>query len=207
MPRAETTHIPETGGDSRWRAIMMLSVGSFIFINTEFLPIGFLSDIANFYDITAGRAGLMVTIPGIAAAISALVLTRFLGQANRKTILLSLTVLLLLSNLTMAYSPGFALALFGRLLLRIGVGGFWAFSVPYGISIVKEHQQGRATTIITAGIAAGTVAGVPLGTFLGAHLGWQNAFLLNAALSAIIFFLQMIAVPSLGASRRLILQK
>lgn len=175
----------------------MLSVGSFIFINTEFLPIGLLTDIANFYSVTAGRAGLMVTIPGIAAAISALVLTRYLGRTNRKSILLSLTVLLLLSNLTMAFSSSFELALFGRLLLGVGVGGFWAFAVPYGVNIVQDHHKSRATTIITAGIAAGTVAGVPLGTFLGAHLGWQNAFLLNAVLSAIIFVLQLMTLPSL----------
>ncbi|MGC4015080.1 MAG: MFS transporter [Luteolibacter sp.] len=187
----------ETPSKSPWMAIFMLSVGSFIFINTEFLPIGMLSDIAKFYGINVGRAGLMVTIPGIAAAISALLLTRFLGRANRKSILLSLTGLLLLSNLTIAISPNFELALFGRLLLGIGVGGFWAFAVPYGINIVRDNHKGRATTIITAGIAAGTVAGVPLGTFLGAQLGWQNAFLLNAGLSAVIFIMQLITLPSL----------
>lgn len=48
---------------SLWMAIIMLAVGSFIFINTEFLPIGLLSDIVGYYGISSGQAGLMVTVP------------------------------------------------------------------------------------------------------------------------------------------------
>ncbi|MFW7222105.1 MFS transporter [Citrobacter sp. BNK-42] len=180
-----------------WMAIVMLSVGTFIFINTEFLPIGLLSDIANYYSVSSGQAGLMVTIPGIAAAIAAPVLTRYCGTVNRRYILLAMTTLLVVSNLTMAFSSNFELSLFCRLLLGIGVGGFWSFAVPFGINIVKEHQKSRATTIITAGIAAGTVAGVPIGTFLGVHFGWQNAFLVNGLLSAAVLVLQFIFLPSL----------
>lgn len=182
---------------SLWMAIVMLAVGSFIFINTEFLPIGLLSDITSFYSITSGQAGLMVTVPGVAAAISAPVLTRYCGAMNRRYILLFMTVLLVFSNITMAYSNSFELSLFCRLLLGIGVGGFWSFAVPFGVNIVKEHHKNRATTIITAGVAAGTVAGVPIGTFLGVHFGWQNAFLVNGILSAVVLVLQFAFLPSL----------
>lgn len=181
---------------SLWMAILMLGVGSFIFINTEFLPVGLLSDIATFYSVTIGQAGLMVTVPGVAAALAAPALTRYLGKVDRRKILLSMSVLLLVSNLLMAFSNSFVLSLFGRLLLGIGVGGFWSFAVPYGVNIVKEYQKGRATTIITAGVAAGTVAGVPLGTFLGQNFGWQNAFLLNAALTGIVLLLQLKVLPA-----------
>ncbi|WKV51711.1 MFS transporter [Dickeya fangzhongdai] len=182
---------------SLWMAIIMLSIGSFIFINTEFLPIGLLSDIASYYSISSGQAGLMVTVPGVAAAIAAPILTRYCGAKNRRYILLAMTMLLVISNLTMAFSNSFALSLFCRLLLGIGVGGFWSFAVPFGVNIVKEHHKSRATTIITAGVAAGTVAGVPIGTFLGVHFGWQNAFLVNGILSAVVLILQFIFLPSL----------
>ncbi|EPZ3942875.1 MFS transporter [Klebsiella pneumoniae] len=182
---------------SLWMAIIMLAVGSFIFINTEFLPIGLLSDIAGYYGISSGQAGLMVTVPGVAAAIAAPVLTRYCGAHNRRYILLAMTVLLVVSNLAMAYSTSFYLSLFARLLLGIGVGGFWSFAVPFGVNIVKDHHKSRATTIITAGVAAGTVAGVPIGTFLGVHFGWQNAFLVNGLLSVVVLVLQFIFLPSL----------
>ena len=144
---------------SLWMAIIMLAVGSFIFINTEFLPIGLLSDIAGYYGISSGQAGLMVTVPGVAAAIAAPVLTRYCGAHNRRYILLAMTVLLVISNLAMAFSTSFHLSLFARLLPGIGVGGFWSVAVPFGVNIVKDHHKSRATTIITAGVAAGTVAG------------------------------------------------
>ncbi|MGW0460252.1 MFS transporter [Streptomyces tendae] len=190
---------PIPGPMRRWMAVAMLSVGSFIFIATEFLSIGLLSDISSFYGITAGRAGLMTTVTGITAAISAPLLTRYMGRVNRKAVILVMTALLLASNLIMAFAGNFELALLSRLLLGVGLGGFWAFSVPYGVSIVQDHQTKRATTIITAGIAGGTVAGVPLGTFLGVHFGWQNAYVFMAALSAVILVAQLIALPSLKA--------
>lgn len=180
-----------------WMAVIMLSVGSFIFINTEFLPIGLLSDIAGYYSISTGQAGLMITVPGIAAAIAAPVLTRYCGALNRRYILLSMTMLLVVSNLTLAFSNSFELSLFCRMLLGIGVGGFWSFAVPFGVSIVQDEHKSRATTIITAGVAAGTVAGVPIGTFLGAQFGWQNAFLVNGILSIIVLVLQFFFLPSL----------
>ena len=72
-----TASIPVTEPASRgpsWLAVLSVAVGSFAFVATEYMPVGLLPQIARDLGVTPGTAGLMVTTPGIIAAISAPVL-------------------------------------------------------------------------------------------------------------------------------------
>lgn len=55
----------------QWLAILSVAVGAFALVTSEFLPVGVLNDVASDLGITAGHAGLMVTLPGIMAALAA----------------------------------------------------------------------------------------------------------------------------------------
>ena len=54
-----------------WLAVTSIAVGTFAMVTTEFLPIGLLTAIAGDLGVSEGTAGLMVTVPGIVAAITA----------------------------------------------------------------------------------------------------------------------------------------
>jgi len=61
-----------TGLNKRgWAGVVSLALGSFASVTTEFLPVGLLPDIGRDYGITTGEAGLMMTLPGLLAAIAA----------------------------------------------------------------------------------------------------------------------------------------
>ncbi len=73
---------PETSAFRRWLAVFSLACGTFALVNTEFLPIGLLSPIAQSLGVTEGHAGLAVMLPGLVAAISApliMLFARFSG--------------------------------------------------------------------------------------------------------------------------------
>lgn len=55
----------------QWLAILSVAVGAFALVTSEFLPVGVLNDVASDLGISAGHAGLMVTLPGIMAALAA----------------------------------------------------------------------------------------------------------------------------------------
>ncbi len=57
-----------------WLAVLSVSLGAFVLVTAEFLPIGLLTNIARSLKVTDGMAGLMVSIPGIVAAFAAPVL-------------------------------------------------------------------------------------------------------------------------------------
>ncbi|MBU9850976.1 MFS transporter [Rahnella aceris] len=190
---------PETSAFRRWLAVFSLACGTFALVNTEFLPIGLLSPIAQSLGVTEGHAGLAVMLPGLVAAISAPLIMLFARKMDRRTLLLLLSATVIVANGIAVMAQSFNILLIGRIILGIGVGGFWSFAIPSGRRLVSEEQGARAISLITAGVAVGTVAGVPAGAFIGDLFGWRMAFMLNAVLALAFFVLQWLALPSLPA--------
>ena len=192
---------PHTSAFRRWLAVFSLACGTFVLVNTEFLPIGLLSPIARSLGVTEGHAGLTVMLPGLIAAISAPLIMLFARRMDRRKLLLLLSATVIIANGIAVMAESFNVLLIGRIILGVGVGGFWSFAIPSGRRLVPEEQGARAISLITAGVAVGTVAGVPAGAFIGDLFGWRMAFTLNTALALVFFVLQWIALPPLPAQQ------
>ena len=82
-----------------WLSVYSVALGAFAFVTTEYLPVGVLPSISSSLGITDGVAGLMVTVPGIVAAIAAPAIMLGAGRMNRRQLLLLLTLLQLIANL------------------------------------------------------------------------------------------------------------
>jgi len=164
-------------------------------VTSEFLPIGLLGPMAHDLRVSEGRAGLMVTAPGLVAAVAAPLLTSIAGRIDRRILLLILTGLIMLSDLVVASAPGLIPVLAGRMLLGMALGGFWAFAAAVGRKLVPDAWGNRATALILGGISVGTVAGVPIGTMIGDLVGWRFAFLAIAALGALLLLAQFVLLP------------
>ena len=188
---------PASRGPS-WLAVLSVAVGSFAFVATEYMPVGLLPQIARDLGVTPGTAGLMVTTPGIIAAISAPALLLAAGRINRRLILLTLAVLLLASNLISAIAPSFAVMLIGRALLGASLGGFWTVALGASGQLIREDQAARASATIFMGITLATVIGVPLGTLIANLSSWRMSFVATAVLAAVALAAQAVFLPSLA---------
>lgn len=175
-------------------------------VTTELLPIGLLTHIAPSLGVSIGSAGLMITIPGVIAAIAAPTLGLISGKLDRRLLMLSLSALLVISNLISALAINYPMMLLGRFLLGICVGGYWSFSTNYGRHLVPEESQGRAIAVIISGVSVGVVCGVPAGALLGDIFGWRSAFFIGAALAAIIFLAQTRLLTPVPPSRAITVQ-
>jgi predicted MFS family arabinose efflux permease len=187
-----------------WLAVASVTVGAFAFVTTEFLPVGLLPQVAKTFHVSSGTAGLMVTIPGIMAALSAPGMMLGAGRINRRTILIVLSVMLLASNLLSAFAPTFTIMLAGRGLLGVSLGGFWTLALAAAGRLVPPHQAPRATATILAGVTCATVIGVPLGTFIAGLVSWRTSFIATAVLVTVALLLQvslLSSLPSNGALR------
>ena len=127
MPSASQapSGLPEPNQQSvkqQWLAILSVAVGAFALVTSEFLPVGVLNDVASDLGISAGHAGLMVTLPGIMAALAAPLLSVFIGTMDRRYLLISLTLIMIVANSVVAFASDFNLLLFGRVLLGIRFG-------------------------------------------------------------------------------------
>ncbi|MEU7540141.1 MFS transporter, partial [Streptomyces narbonensis] len=77
-----------------WLAVVSVMLGIFSIVTTEILPIGLLTSIGSSFAVSDGMAGLMMTMPGFLAAVSAPLVTVATRTADRRT-MLGLFVLLL----------------------------------------------------------------------------------------------------------------
>lgn len=191
---------PDSGDSSslrQWLAVGAVTIGAFAFVTTEFLPVGLLPYIAKSLDVSPGMAGLMVTIPGLIAAISAPGLMLGAGRMDRRHVFLLLTTLLLASNLLSAFAPNFPLMLLGRALLGAALGGFWTLATAAAGRLVQPKDAARATATILTGVTCATVIGVPLGTFIAGFESWRLSFMVTGALVAFALIVQLLFVPSL----------
>jgi len=190
--------VPQTAS---WPAVVSVALGAFVLVTSEFLPVGLLPEISRGLHVSNGTAGLMVTTPGIVAAITAPLLTAAAGRLDRRIVLLAFTFLVIASNALAALAPSFPVVLAGRMLLGACVGGFWTFAAAIGRRLVPEEYGGKATALILTGISAGTVCGLPAGAFIGDLAGWRMAFAATGGLAALALVAQIFLLPSLPTSQ------
>jgi predicted MFS family arabinose efflux permease len=186
-----------------WLAVVAVAIGAFAFVTTEFLPVGLLPRVAADLGVLPGTAGLMVTVPGVIAAISAPGLMLVAGRMDRRRVFLLLTALLLASNLISAFAPNFLSMLFGRALLGAALGGFWTLATAASGRLVKPRDSARAMATILTGVTCATVIGVPLGTFIASFASWRVSFMATGVLVAVALVAQFCFVPSLPSSAAL----
>jgi len=186
-----------------WLAVVAVAIGAFAFVTTEFLPVGLLPRIAADLGVSPGTAGLMVTVPGVIAAISAPGLMLVAGRMDRRLVFLLLTALLLASNLISAFAPNFTVMLVGRALLGAALGGFWTLATAASGRLVLPKDSARAMATILTGVTCATVIGVPLGTFIASFASWRASFMATGGLVASALIAQFLFVPSLPSNAAL----
>jgi predicted MFS family arabinose efflux permease len=183
--------------------VVAVAVSAFAFVTAEFLPVGLLSQIAHDLGVKPGVAGLMVTTPGIMAAIFAPALIAGAGRMDRRFVFLLLTAVLLVSNVLCAIATSFPVLLAGRALLGAALGGFWTLATAAAPRLVEPKDAAKATATILTGVTFATVIGVPLGTFIASFASWRASFAATAGLVALALVAQALLVPSLPSASAL----
>ncbi|MBN7800262.1 MFS transporter [Algoriphagus aestuariicola] len=170
-----------------WKAIWAIALGVASLIIAEFLPVSLLTPLANDLGITEGLAGQTISATADAALISSCLITPITRRLDRRWVLLSFCVLQIVSCLIVYFSPNFPLLLIGRVLLGIGIGGFWAMSAATAMRLVPAESIPKALSIIFGAVSIATVIAAPMGSFLGAHMSWRYVFLITGGMGLIAF--------------------
>jgi predicted MFS family arabinose efflux permease len=188
---------PDSPAKARWDAIVSLTLGVFGLVTAEFLPASLLTPISADLGISSGTAGQTVTVTAVVAAFAGPGIVIGTRSLNRRWTLLGLTLLLIVASALAALANGLTLLLVSRVLLGIGLGGFWAMAGALAMRLVPMAHLPRAMAIIFTGVSVATVTAAPLGAYVGATLGWRAAFVISGAVGIVALLAQLFTVPSL----------
>ncbi|MNO62710.1 Purine ribonucleoside efflux pump NepI [compost metagenome] len=173
MPNLPSSHEAQHS----WGAVLAMSLAAFVLVASEFMPVSLLTPIAADLHITEGQAGQGISVSGLFALFTSLLIPLVAARVDRKPLLLSLTLLMILSGTVVAFAPNYGVFMIGRALIGVAIGGFWSLSAATAMRLVPDDQVTRAMAIVNGGNALATVIAAPLGSFLGALIGWRGAFL------------------------------
>lgn len=178
-----------------WLALFILAISTFTIVTTELAPVGLLTPIADGLNTSESSIGMTVSLYAWGGALSALLASVFLGNFPKKILLLTLTIILAVSNILSATIDSFEVLLVARVIGSVAHGAFWAMIGATTVAMVPIKYLGTATSIVFGGVSAASVLGVPLSNYIGLHFGWRQAFWLMALLSVVAFFGIMLLVP------------
>lgn len=191
----EAVMSPSHSAKARWAAVFSLFMGVTCLISAEFIPVSLLTPIAQGLSISEGMTGQTVTSVGALAMLTSLLLAPLTRHTDRRRILLTLSALLIVSNIVVATASGYAMLLIGRGLLGICVGGFWSMASAVTIQLVPTKDIARALSILYSGVSVATIISLPLASLLEELCGWRNVFLLSTIPGLISFLWQFLTLP------------
>lgn len=187
--------------ESAWSAVVSLALGVFSLVMSEFLPASLLTPMAHSLQVSEGQAGQAVTVTALVALVAGLLVTSATRGLDRRYVLQAFSIILIAANLIVYFSPGLGWLLFGRVLLGVALGGFWALSVATAMRLVREQDVPRALSLIFTGVPIATISAAALGSFLGDMLGWRNVFLIATGLAVMTLVVQVLTLPSMPPQR------
>lgn len=180
-----------------WPGVLSIAFGAFAVVFAELLPVGLLSGISRDLGVQEGTAGMIVSITALLAFVAAPGTALAVGRLDRRLVLIGLSLLTIISSIISAVAPNFAVLFAARVILGIGLGGFWAVAVPAAARLVPADQAHVSSTAVMSGISIAAVLAVPAGSLIGAYFDWRVAFVAASVIAAVVLALQWLLLPKI----------
>lgn len=195
----DTTLAPgcTAGPAAAWGAVASMALCVAVLIASEFMPVSLLTPIASDLGVTEGQAGQAISISGLFAVATSLVVARLTRTIDRKVVVASFSLLLVVSGVVVTFAADYRMLMTGRALLGVAIGGFWSMSTAIVLRLLPRDDVPKGLAMLNAGNAIAATISAPLGSWLGDIVGWRGAFFLVVPLALLALVWQWIAMPSL----------
>lgn len=167
--------------------VYIFTLSAFALGLAEFVPIGLTEVVASGLDVGVDRAGHMVTLYALGAAVSAPILSALTANWPRKRAMLATVLLFTAGSLAAALAPHVLSLNAARFVAGAGHGLFLAVAANTAAEIAGQEKSGRAIAVVFGGFTLAMAVGVPVSTWLGGVLSWRIALGVIAVFGAIGF--------------------
>ncbi|MCK2005864.1 MFS transporter [[Brevibacterium] frigoritolerans] len=185
------------------RLILILIIGVFGLLTTEMGITGILPTLAEHFNISISKAGLLVSLFALAVAISGPTLPIVFSGINRKTVMLLVLGIFVIGNIVSMFTSSFIVLLVARIIPAFFHPIYCSLALTVAATSVSKEEAPKAVSKVILGVTAGMILGVPVTNFIASQTSIEMSFLFFAIVNAIAFVATLIFVPSLPVKERL----
>jgi predicted MFS family arabinose efflux permease len=177
------------------RRLFVLIAGNF-FVATSFLSVGgLLSEISTSLNVPIEKAGLLIAVFGISAAVCAPVLATLGSRIDRRKLLTGSMAVCALANLLAALSQSYEHLVWARVLAAV-TSAVYTPQVAATLSmLMPEKERAPVLAKLMVGWSVGAVLGNPLSVLIASASSWRMSFAFIGVSSAVIAFFIWRSVP------------
>lgn len=187
---------PATASETRKRlTILALALGSFAIGTTEFASMGMLQQFAPDLGISLTRGTHAIGSYAFGVILGAPVVTLAAARMNRRSLLIGLMLLFVLSNILSAIATTLGQFSVARFLSGLPQGAYFGAGAVVASYILGPGQAGKAFAMVMTGLTVATIFGAPLATFLGQLIGWRETYLAIGGLGLLALLAILVWVP------------
>lgn len=182
---------------SEWLPLIGLTVAAFIFNTSEFTPIGLLTDIAEDFQITEAKAGMLISAYSWVVTLLSLPLMVWVSKFNFRGVLVWTIALFVVCHALSAAASGYAMLMISRLGVACAHSVFWSIASPIAVRLVSPRHSSLAMSIVVTGTSAAMILGMPIGRTIGLYLGWRMTFLCIGAAAFLTLAYLLVVFPKI----------
>lgn len=182
--------------------IFILTFGVFGILNTEMGVIGIMPLIADDFNVSITKAGLIVSIFALAVAISGPTLPLLFSGMNRKKVMLLVLGIFFLGNVVSAITSNFTIFLIARVVPAFFHPIYVSLAFTVAAASVSKEDGPKAVSKVFIGVSAGMVLGVPVTSVIANATSLGMAMLFFAIVNAVVFIATLLFVPSMPVGEK-----
>lgn len=183
--------------------IFILTIGVFGILNTEMGVIGILPSLAEHFNVSVSKAGLLVSLFALVIAVSGPTMPLLFSGINRKKVMLLVLGVFVVGNIVSIFTTNFTIALIARVIPALFHPIYCSLAFSVAATSVSKEEAPKAVSKVFIGVSAGMVVGVPIASFIASTISLQMAMVFFAVVNAIAFFATLLFVPSMPVTEKL----
>lgn len=184
-----------------------MTLSTFVFNTSEFMPVGLLTDIAADFNMTESVAGMLISVYAWAVMILSLPLMLCVTKVPPKRLLLGVIVLFGACQLASAASVNFWMLMAARIGVAAAHAVFWSIITPLAVRVAPSSKSSLALSMVGMGTSVAMIFGMPCGRMLGLAIGWRATFLAVGIVAFAVALCLAFVFPKLDAGKPFTLGK
>lgn len=179
----------------KWMILVGLTLSTFIFNTSEFIPIALLTDIGGDFGLSEAKAGMLISVYAWVVMVLSLPLMLMTSKMEMRRLLLGVMAVFISFQVMSYFSTSFGMLMLSRIGVACAHSIFWSMISIVAVRVVPESHKSIALSMIVTGSSIAMILGLPLGRVIGLSLGWRMTFLTIGAVALFVFLYLLTLLP------------